>query len=319
MALAVFNIRTASSSDLRALNKHCLERVEDGWSNIDPRRSKLNQVLYGNTGGVSASIDEWYRRTGSKKPTNQAETPFFTLVLSASKSNFVDGHDRFVKDAMDWLKKEAGDDLVFAELHLDETTPHIHAVVFPTYMKKSRKPGRIRKDESPEEFEARCRAAEQKPGVRVVGRSYHAWSRENSFDELRKSYSEATDLGYGNKLVNRDAKTTRAWVKEKVRKIRSAFEYFKGKDSKLDELFSEVFRLHSRTKRLNDALDASFQKLKSALPVQAMKPETRRRVDAVFSEIETVLSKHRTEIRTLSNELKVLHDEIPDMQPSMKR
>lgn len=63
----VYNIEPASPSMLRSLDRHCADRTPDGASAIDPKRSKLNQVLVGNEKGVLASLRDFYA-TGVKEP-----------------------------------------------------------------------------------------------------------------------------------------------------------------------------------------------------------------------------------------------------------
>jgi len=91
---------------------------------------------------------------GVKKPTAQSEKPYLRIVLSASPEHFrpddpeavgiwnEDCLDAWIEASMNQLRQEHGADLVFAELHLDENTPHIHAVVAPTYLRKARVPGK---------------------------------------------------------------------------------------------------------------------------------------------------------------------------------
>ena len=127
---------------------------------------------------------------------------------------------------MNQLREEHGADLIFAELHLDEDTPHIHAVVAPTYSKKARKPGRQKRNETPEQFEMRKAEALASTGVRTVGRASHpALSKMGSFQRLRERMTVAVDhlgIEYGeDRSVNAPAgKSTREWVKEQAAKVR---------------------------------------------------------------------------------------------------
>ena len=143
MAELVFNIEPASPSDIRSLNEHIVERVKDGTSAIDTDRSHLNQHLHGHRDGPSASLKAFYDN-GVKRPTAQAESPYLRTVISASPKYFrpSDPGARGTWDearmiawrdrSLAWLHAEFGDDLVYADLHLDEDTPHIHAVIAPT-------------------------------------------------------------------------------------------------------------------------------------------------------------------------------------------
>ena len=112
-----------------------------------------------------------------KKPAAQSERPCLRIVLSASPEYFRPSDPAAVgtwdevrlaawKEAtMNHLKPEHGPDLIFAELHLDEDTPHIHAVVAPTYLKKSRVSGKQKSGETPEQLEERKAPARSSEGM----------------------------------------------------------------------------------------------------------------------------------------------------------
>ena len=233
----VYNIEPASPSMIRSLDRHCADRTPDGASAIDPKRSKFNRILVGNGKGVLASLRDLYA-SGVKEPAAQAESPYLRIVVSASPSYFRP-HDAaaagtwdegclsvWQKAVINHLRCEHGDDLVFAEVHLDEDTPHIHAVVAPTYLKKPRKPGRQKRGETPEQFEQRKAAALSSVGIRTVGRASHpTLSKAGSFQKLRQNMTNAlAHLGivYGEdrSVGAPSSKTTREWVKEQAEQVR---------------------------------------------------------------------------------------------------
>lgn len=233
----VFNIEAATPTMIRSLDRHCKERVPDGSSAIDPDRSKLNKVLVGNDAGVLASLRDFYA-SGVKPPAKQSESPYLRFVVGASPSYFRPGapdavgtwrQDRLNawKDAaIGQLKAEHGDDLVYAELQLDEDTPHIHAVIAPTYVKKPRKPGRKKRGETDKDFEDRKAKALDDDGQRTVGRASHpTLSQKGSFQQLRKRMAQAVEslgIEYGEdrSIDAPPGKSTRAWVKEQAAQIR---------------------------------------------------------------------------------------------------
>ena len=237
MAKLVYNIEPASPSMSASLDRHCLIRVPDGSSNIVPARSHLNQVLEGDERGLVQSLRNFYAG-GVQKPAKQSEKPYLRIVLSASPEYFrpdvpeavgtwdEDRLSAWIKASMNQLRKEHGADLVFAELHLDEDTPHIHAVVAPTYAKKPRKPGRKKRGETPEQFEERKALALASMGVRTVGRASHATlSKPGSFQRLRERMTVAVDhlgIEYGeDRAVDAPAPlSTRQWVKSEAARLR---------------------------------------------------------------------------------------------------
>lgn len=261
----VYNIEPASPSMIASLDRHCLHRVPDGASNIVPERSHLNEILQGDRRGLMQSLKNLYA-SGVKKPAAQSESPYLRIVVSVSPRYFrPDDHDAvgtweedrldaWKKAAMNQLRTEHGDDLVFAELHLDEDTPHIHAVVAPTYLKKARKPGKQKRGETPEQFEERKAAARASQGVRTVGRASHpTLSKPGSFQKLRQHMTLALDhlgIEYGeDRAIDApDGQSTREWViqqaadlrkrEEKLKQDREALE--RDRKNSLDEALERL-------------------------------------------------------------------------------
>lgn len=248
MALLVYNIEPASPSMISALDRHCHKREPDGSSNIVTERSHLNRVLLGLEhehdrenenygGGLGRTLKAFYEN-GVKKPAAQSEKPYLRIVLSASPEYFRPDdpaavgtwdEDRLAawkKASMNQLREEHGDDLIFAEMHLDEDTPHIHAVVVPTYLKKARVPGKQKRGETPEQFETRKELARASEGVRTVGRASHpTLSKQGSFQRLRERMTVAvdhlgTEYGEDRAIDAPDGQSTREWVIEQAAELR---------------------------------------------------------------------------------------------------
>lgn len=233
----VMNTRYAGPSQIRSVSVHQKKRTPDGSSAIDPARSRLNEVLEG-PATQSEALDRLWA-AGVKPPTAQAEKPYVQLVLSASPSFFrTDGRGAGQWDesrlkawkaaTMAWLREEYGEDLAHAALHLDEDTPHIHALVVPTYEKRPRTPGKPKRGETAEEFEARKREALEAPTVRTVGRSSNdKWRRPYARRDARRSYHAAVEglgLGYGRDFLAEGEpspkhKTTGQWVREQAAEV----------------------------------------------------------------------------------------------------
>lgn len=143
MVSLVFNIRPATASDVRNLSAHELQRAPDGNSAIDPARSHLNRVLIGPR-TQSEALDALFA-SGVQRPAAQSEAPYVQIVLGASAEFFrpddpeaagtfqAERVEQFEREATAWLKATFGDDLIHAATHLDETTPHMHVLVAPTY------------------------------------------------------------------------------------------------------------------------------------------------------------------------------------------
>ena len=271
----VYNIEPASPSMISSLDRHCLVREPDGSSNIVLERSHLNRILEGHEGGLTASLKALYA-SGVKKPTAQAEKPYLRIVLSASPEYFRPDdpgavgtwdEDRLAawKEAtMNQLRAEHGDDLIFAELHLDEDTPHIHAVVAPTYLRKARVPGKQKRGETPEQFEERKAAARASEGVRTVGRASHpTLSKQGSFQRLRERMTVAVDhlgIEYGeDRAIDApEGQSTREWVKQEAARLRAEMEL--ERQASLNEALERQRMIERTGKLATDARDRIAQK-----------------------------------------------------------
>lgn len=312
----VYNVEPASPSLIRSLDRHCARREPDGTSAIDPDRAHLNRILVGSEYGVLASLDDFYE-TGVQRPAQQSESPYLRIVVSASAPYFrpddpdaagtwdQERLDVWLDATMNQLRSEHGEDLVYVELHLDEDTPHLHAVVAPTYAKKPRKPGRRKRNETQEEFEARKAAALASEGVRTVGRASHPeLSKQGSFQRLRERMAVAVDhlgIEYGEDRHGKaDAKTTRQWVKEQAVELRNRQDQLdvreaeiEARETQIAERETEISEREQRQEKQQAQLASQmerFQEIVSAvadrLGVTPLIAEIRRAVRSLNSEIE---------------------------------
>lgn len=209
----VFNIERASASDLVAHDRHELERTSE-TSEIDPARTHLNRVLCGPP-SPKAAVEGYRERYALEKASRRQEEPYVRIVLSASPAYFRPEEpaaggtwddarlEAWATASLAWITGTFGEDAVHTALHLDETTPHIHAFVVPTHRRRPRKPARrlASRGETPDEFEKRLSAALAHPGTRVMSYSSHPlFGRRSCHGLLRRTYHAAVaklDLGYG--------------------------------------------------------------------------------------------------------------------------
>lgn len=274
MADLVFNIDPAAASNVRNLSAHELHRVPDGNSAIDPSRSHLNRVLLGpRTQGEAL---EALFASGVERPTAQAESPYIQIIMGAGAEFFrPDDPDAagtflpervelFEREAMAWLKATFGTDLIHVSTHLDETTPHLHVLVAPTYEKRARTPGRKKRGETVEEFEARKRKATERPTVRTAGRaSNKLLSAPNSFQRLRRSLADHLKpygIEYGEDLKpnDPDPQTTRQHLKKENQKL-------KAENKRAAQALAETQRVALEAQRELEALRASVEALRPAV------------------------------------------------------
>lgn len=306
MPSVVMNIRYVGISKINAVSDHEKNRTPDGASAIDPARSHLNRVLHGPATQADALKKLW--AAGVKEPAAQAETPYVQMVLGASPEYFRDPSQGpgqwnsaklkdWAKATRDWLRAEYGRDCVHISIHLDEDTPHIHALVVPTYDKRPRKPGRQKRNETPEQFEARKREAENAATVRAVGRSSNEkWRKNFARRDARKSYAAAVEslgIDYGRDFIAEGMKgpqhkTTGAWVKEQAAAVAAQ----KAKDAaKLKEDRNAVA---AQVQALRDNLE---QREKALTADRATLEDERAEVRGVMKRLNGLLEQAETFLR----------------------
>lgn len=170
-ALLVFNIERVDASTLRGQGPHD-NRESGDLSHIRHDRTHANKVLLGSGRPLrdcEAVIDKHKART---RADNKA--PFDRIILSASRRHFKDNKtlNKWVQDSVKWLRKEYGPGLAYVAVHLDEKTPHLHAVAVPLV------------DRGEKGF--------------IVSHSQHPSHKgKNSYVKMRKRAAGATGLDYG--------------------------------------------------------------------------------------------------------------------------
>lgn len=135
---------------------------------------------------LDARLDE-FRAAGGKVQKNAVQV--VELLLGASPEVFKDPDfrlDDWAQAQIDWLHKEFGKSNVLeAVLHLDETTPHIHALVFPQVMRVDNRGGDRRSEARHDAKGAPERAA--KPALAAA----HWLNGSKRLSELQTNYAQA--------------------------------------------------------------------------------------------------------------------------------
>ncbi|MBU2867454.1 plasmid recombination protein [Pacificibacter marinus] len=199
----VTNFRQSSRANLKAATLHQTKRNPDGWSAIDLDRVHLNEVWIGSGMHILNDVNAYMKDVVEPTFKNSSGSPFCTIILGASPEYFrPDGGDPGSEDperlsawktlTKAWIVATFGDDLVSAIYNGDETTPHVHLAICPTYMKRSRKPDRKKAGETDEAFKQRCEDWKTETGTKTLSwSSNHVLGKYNSFGQLRESYAEA--------------------------------------------------------------------------------------------------------------------------------
>lgn len=107
--------------------------------NADPEK-KVENIIDGGP-DLHATVIKKIENAGAKYRSNSVLAQ--EIFLSASPEYFRPGQEdrsgiydeekmtQWKEESLAWLKNEFGDNIVDCKLHLDESTPHIHAVIVP--------------------------------------------------------------------------------------------------------------------------------------------------------------------------------------------
>ena len=330
----VMQTRYAGASEIRSVTDHEQNRTPDGSSAIDPLRSHLNRILLGPSTQQEALESMW--RKGVRKPSAQAESPYVQSVISASPTFFAlhddegfvewdqDKLDEWVETTMAWLKKEYGEDLVHVSLHLDETTPHLHVLIVPTYERKNRKPSRRKKSgETIEEFQERLTEWENNPQItRTAGRSSSEyWSKVHCRTDARRSYHAAVQhlgLGYGRDFVAERSpspthKVTGTWVREEAARLAEERRQLDAdrasiatdRAAMIEEAKVSVSRVRSRATEIMIATKEVVKEIREEVEIEK----------AQLSEDQAKLHQDRADFEF---ERASLHDEVRFLRDQLK-
>jgi hypothetical protein len=296
----VMTTRYAHDREVIAVSNHEQNRTPDGSSAIDPERSHLNEVLVG-PATQSEALELLYK-SGVRNPAKQAEAPYVQTVISASPEYFEDGNrgwdaeklKAWRDETLKWLKKEYGSDLVHVSLHLDETTPHMHILVVPTYTKKARKPSQRLKAKVPEtddEFATRLQAWEDDvSGIRTAGRSTNSyWSRNYARKYARESYHEAVQhlgLGYGKDFVGDNEPSpehvkTGTWVREQASFLKEKENDLVARETRIEERESSLSESEEQARKMRNTADKEW----------ALAAKARMKAESVFEDVTSLHDK----------------------------
>lgn len=137
MGFAVLHLDKAKGTD-SGMSAHIERRIHP--ANADESRTHLNQELIRFEDGVTNRTQAIVHRiatAGIKRKIRENQVRAIRAVLSGSHADMVGldkaGRiDEWCKDNVKWLQDTFGEkNIVSAVLHMDETTPHIHATIIP--------------------------------------------------------------------------------------------------------------------------------------------------------------------------------------------
>lgn len=137
MGYAVLHIDKAKGAD-SGMSAHIERTIHP--KNADPTRTHLNRELIQFPEGVTSRTQAIQHRldtAGLKRKIGKNQVQAIRILLTGTHDDMVqiekEGRlDEWCQDNIDWLRKTYGsDNVVSVVLHMDESTPHLHATVIP--------------------------------------------------------------------------------------------------------------------------------------------------------------------------------------------
>lgn len=105
--------------------------------NADPELSKYNRILIGSK-NVQTDVKSYIYGIKLRSNANIG----VDLVLTTGKDFFKnmneEAKEQWIQENIKFLKENFGDNCIYACLHLDETTPHIHALIVPKFFNQEK-------------------------------------------------------------------------------------------------------------------------------------------------------------------------------------
>lgn len=332
MGYAIVHLEKTSGTD-SAMSAHIERTISP--KNADPKRTHLNRELIAFPHGVrnrTQAIQHRLDNAGLQRKIGKNQVRAIRVLLTGSNEDMkrIEAEGRlgdWCDDNLEWLRKTYGkENIVSAVLHLDETTPHIHATLVPivtTERRKKKSEAQVKKNYRKKNPNAPRLSADDVM-TRTKLKAY-----QNSYPEAMAKYglqrgiegSEARHIGtsqYYRDLVsqNENLKANigeliekQATAKKKLSEVKSEASKEKFKKVKAEvgsNLMDGVNSLFvgSKTKRQQ----AEIEELKSENTT--LKDEN----SSLKTQLQTLQKEYNTATNKLQAELKKIYDLSPNLR-----
>jgi len=332
MGYAIIHLEKTSGTD-SAMSAHIERTIAP--KNADPERTHLNRELIAFPDGVcnrTQAIQHRLDNAGLQRKIGKNQVRAIRILLTGSNEDMkrIEAEGRlgdWCDDNLEWLRKTYGkENIVSAVLHLDETTPHIHATLVPiviTERRKKKSEAQVKKNYRKKNPNAPRLSADDVM-TRAKLKAY-----QNSYPEAMVKYglqrgiegSEARHIGtsqYYRDLVsqNENLKVNigeliekQATAKKKLSQMKSEVrkEKFKNTTTEMGtNLMDGVNSLFvgSKTKRQQ----AEIEELKSENAT--LKDEN----SSLKTQLQTLQKEYKTATDKLQAELKKIYDLFPNLR-----
>ncbi len=234
VSLRTKGIRKGSHLTVTSGHNHRTSKEVD--KRIDPTRTHLNQHLIKTADDIPKAVYKRIKESGAKPPKD-AVVMAQEVTLSASPEYFrpsyhrddPEGWGKYDPERMevwrdltvDWLKNKFGkDNIVDVVLHLDERTPHIHAIVTPITEVTLKKRRTAKQKEANEPNETYTKLKWNR--TQVFGHDEH-----NSFQGEYANALKSLGLkkGIPKKLTKQEHKSIKDYHKEQWELLQSEIVY----------------------------------------------------------------------------------------------
>lgn len=305
MGFVVLHIQKAKGNDA-ATSAH-IERTINP-KNADKERTHLNKELIKPPEGVhnrTQAIQHRIETAGIKRKIGKNQVRAIRINLSATSEDLQRINDKgkldeWCKDSLDWVKQTFGEkNVVAATLHLDETTPHIHATVVPIVTGERRKAKQ-----------------EQQSGKKKYRKKDTQSARLCADDVMTRDKMEEYQDTYA--LAMQKYGLQRGIRGSEARHI-SATQFYRDAHLKNEELKESVDNLLIKEEQAKQELS----RIKSEIKTDKLKSSA---VDVATSAIEGIgsvfgsskVKRQQQEIKELKSEKEVLQTEIKTLKEQMQ-
>ena len=332
MGYAIVHLEKTSGTD-SAMSAHIERTIAP--KNADPERTHLNRELIAFPHGVrnrTQAIQHRLDNAGLQRKIGKNQVRAIRVLLTGSNEDMkrIEAEGRlgdWCDDNLEWLRKTYGkENIVSAVLHLDETTPHIHATLVPivtTERRKKKSEAQVKKNYRKKNPNAPRLSADDVM-TRAKLKAY-----QNSYPEAMAKYglqrgiegSEARHIGtsqYYRDLVSQN-ENLKANIGELIEKQATA-------KKKLSQMKSEVRKEKFKTTtaemgtNLVDGVNSLFVGSKTKrqqAEIEELKSENTTLKDensSLKTQLQTLQKEYKTATDKLRAELQKSYDLFPNLR-----
>ena len=135
--IRVQNKKIKNASEFKKFEMHMERKLN--VLNADPLKIHLNRIVIGSKNVFNDAMEYIKDVEKIRKNANLGRD----LILTASREFFITlsekDLDTWIEANVKFLKNKFGNNCIYAAVHLDETTPHIHALIIPKFYNGKKK------------------------------------------------------------------------------------------------------------------------------------------------------------------------------------